>query len=285
MKQLVIFLFLISFSNIFADDAANKKNNPIALIKTSKGDIYVELYSDGAPKTVENFLGLAEGKIEYKDVVSGEKKKGNYFDGLTFHRVIKGFMIQGGDPLGNGAGGPGYAIIDEINGYSFGLENEIVTLTDALKQQLATQKTYSDLKINSKEAYEKVGIEAITKKFGENVTLIKEKAANFNKLEQNLFMGYVYDKKLNTRKLVKGSIAMANAGPNTAGSQFFINVVDTPQLNGSYTNFGEVVKGIEVAVAISEVARGPNDKPKEDVKIISIRKLSDEEKAELLKSK
>lgn len=293
MKLFLLFSFLISFTLLFGDEPA--KNNPIALIKTSKGDIYVELYADSAPKTVENFLGLAEGKIEYKDAVTGEKKKGNYFDGLTFHRVIAKYMIQGGDPLGNGKGGPGYTFADEINGYELGLDKENLFLTEEQFTQLAVNKTRSDFKIYSIEAYEKIGKEAFTKKLGENVTLLKKiSAEQFTKLDQNIYLGYVFDKKLKTKKLVKGSLAMANSGPNTNGSQFFINVVDTPQLNGGYTNFGEVVKGMEVAIAISQVETDAvmgvqtaetKNKPKEDVKIISIRKLSDKEKEELIKSK
>ena len=124
--------------------------------------------------------------------------------------------------------------------------------------------------------------------------LKKISAEQFTKLDQNVYLGYVYDKNLKTKKLMKGSLAMANAGPNTNGSQFFINVVDTPQLDGAYTNFGEVIKGMEVAIAISQVetdakmgvqTRETTNKPKEDVNIISIRKISDKEKEELLKSK
>ena len=285
MKSVFVSLFLISFSLLFADDVSKKTTNPIALIKTSKGDIYVELFSDCAPKTVENFLGLAEGIIEYKDATTGEKKKGNFYDGLIFHRVIKNFMIQGGCPLGLGSGGPGYSFADEINGYSFGLDKEKVTLTEDNVQAIVKRKTFSDLKIDSEETYKKVGIEVIAKKYGENVTLLKEKMDNFTKLDQNIFSGYVYDKKLNSKKLVKGSLAMANSGPNTNGSQFFIDVVETSYLDGLHTNFGMVIKGLEIVVAISEVAVGANDKPSEPVKIISIRKLSDKDKEEFLKTK
>lgn len=287
----IISLLLISLLN--ADEPSNK--NPIALIKTSKGDIYVELFTEAAPKTVANFLGLAEGKIEYTDAVTGVKKKGNYFDGLTFHRVIAKYMIQGGDPLGNGKGGPGYTIADEINGYGLGLDSENLFLTEAQFTQLAINKTRSDFKINSMEAYEKVGKEKFTQKLGENVTLLKKVSAEkFSRLDQNIYLGYNYDKNLKSKKFVKGSLAMANAGPNTSGSQFFITVEETPQLNGGYTNFGIVIKGLEIAIAISQVETdavmgvqtpATTNKPKEDVKIISIRELTGKEKADLLAPK
>lgn len=86
-----------------------------ATLKTNKGDIKIHLFPDHAPKTVANFVGLAEGTQEYRDPQSGEQKTGRFYDGLGFHRVIDGFMIQGGCPLGTGTGGPGYTFDDEIH--------------------------------------------------------------------------------------------------------------------------------------------------------------------------
>lgn len=286
MKPFLFFFLLISisFSLAMADESGKKNDNPMVIIKTSMGDIIVELFLDAAPKTVANFVGLAEGTIEYIDAKTKEKKKGNFYDGLIFHRVMKNFMIQGGCPLGTGAGGPGYAIEDEINGYIFGLENQPVALTDELLQNLAIQKTFADFKLFTREAREKYDIESFTKKLGENVAYLKEKRNSFTKLDLNMCTGYNYNKNLKTRKFVKGSLSMANAGPNTIGSQFFITVEDTPHLDGTFVNFGQVIKGMEVAVEISKVAT-LNSRPKEEVKIISIRKLADKEKEELLKTK
>ena len=159
----------------------NKKNindqkkymDYIITLQTNKGEIKFETYSQEAPNTVENFVSLAN--------------KG-FYDGLIFHRVIDGFMIQGGDPTGTGKGGPGYSFNDEINPES---------------------KIYQD--------------------------------------------GYL-----------KGIVAMANAGPNTQGSQFFIMVADYP-LPPLYTIFGKVVSGQETADAISSVEKDSNDKPIENV--------------------
>ena len=134
-----------------------------ATFQTSAGDIVVKLLPEKAPKTVENFLGLAEGTREWTDPRSGQKVKTPLYDGTVFHRVIPEFMIQGGDPLGTGTGGPGYKFGDEI-----GPDNK-------------------------------------------------------------------FDRP--------GLLAMANAGPNTNGSQFFITEVPTPHLNRGHTIFGEVVKG------------------------------------------
>jgi peptidyl-prolyl cis-trans isomerase A (cyclophilin A) len=148
-----------------------------ATFQTSAGDIVVKLLPEKAPKTVENFLGLAEGTREWKDPRSGSLVKKPLYDGTVFHRVIPEFMIQGGDPLGTGTGGPGYKFADEI-----GPDNR-------------------------------------------------------------------FDRP--------GLLAMANAGPNTNGSQFFITEVPTPHLNRGHTIFGEVVKGGDL---IARIARMGNAK-------------------------
>jgi peptidyl-prolyl cis-trans isomerase A (cyclophilin A) len=146
----------------------------------------VKLLPEKAPKTVENFVGLAEGKKEWKDPRTGQTVKKPLYDGTVFHRVIPGFMIQGGDPLGTGTGGPGYKFADEI-----GPDNK-------------------------------------------------------------------FDRP--------GLLAMANAGPNTNGSQFFITEVPTPHLNRGHTIFGEVVKGQEL---IAKIAGTGNSKVKLDKVVIT----------------
>src|SRR5882672_609660 len=153
---------------------------------TRAGDIKAKLLDDTAPKTVENFVGLATGTKEWSTRF-GEKKNEPLYPGTIFHRVIPNFMIQGGDPLGNGTGDPGYKFQDEID--------------PSLK-------------------FDKVGL-----------------------------------------------LAMANAGPGTNGSQFFITVAPTPWLNGHHTIFGQVTKGQDVADAISKVDRDAGDRPKTPVVI------------------
>ncbi len=150
-----------------------------ATFKTSAGDLVVKLFPEKAPKTVENFLGLVDGTKEWTDPVSNQKVKRPLYDGTVFHRVIPDFMIQGGDPLGTGYGGPGFRFADEI-----GPDNK-------------------------------------------------------------------FDRP--------GLLAMANAGPNTNGSQFFITEAPTPHLNRGHTIFGEVVKGYEL---VPKIARGGNAKTK-----------------------
>jgi peptidyl-prolyl cis-trans isomerase A (cyclophilin A) len=146
---------------------------------TSEGNFTVKFLDKAAPKTVVNFVGLAEGTLDPMTGKPGKSKP--FYDGLTFHRIIDGFMIQGGDPRGTGTGGPGYRFADEID---------------------------------PKHKFDKAGI-----------------------------------------------LAMANAGPNTNGSQFFVTVAPYPQLPTNYTIFGEVVEGLDVVKKIGKVKTGPNDRP------------------------
>ena len=181
----LIFAFAVGFAQ-----AQEKKGPLYATIKTSMGDIVVHLFDDKAPKTVANFVDLATGKKEWTDPKTGQKVKRPFYNGIIFHRVIPGFMIQGGDPLGTGFGGPGYDFEDEFN---------------------------PDLR------HSKAGI-----------------------------------------------LSMANKGPNTNGSQFFITVRAVPQLDNKHAVFGEVVKGQEVVSAIVNTPRDANDKPLKDVVIKEI---------------
>src|SRR5580692_1259023 len=153
-----------------------------AIFETSMGNIVCRLFEKEAPKTVENFIGLAEGTKEFKDPISGKKEKRPYYDGLIFHRVIPDFMIQGGCPQGDGRGGPGYNFADEFH--------------PSLRHSKA------------------------------------------------------------------GKLSMANAGPGTNGSQFFITVAPTPHLDNRHSIFGEVVEGQDIADKISKTSRDGMDRPR-----------------------
>ena len=189
MKKFIFTLFLVmlSFGILFAYGKLNNVNSNIsdrgyfsmidsitvAIIKTNMGTIEVELFAEQTPKTVENFVGLAE--------------KG-YYNGIIFHRVIKDFMLQAGDPTGTGSGGASF--------WGGKFEDEFV----------------SDLKHDN-----------------------------------------------------PGMLSMANAGPNTNGSQFFITLVPTPWLDGKHTVFGKVINGMDVVYAIGKVETVAGDKPVDEV--------------------
>ena len=159
---------------------------------TSEGNFTVRLFDEDVPNTVANFVGLAEGTKEFTDPAGGQKTKRPFFDGLTFHRVIDGFMIQGGDPLGTGTGGPGYKFADEFS---------------------------------PKLRHSKAGI-----------------------------------------------LSMANAGPNTNGSQFFITLAPTPWLDNKHSVFGEVVEGMDVVQKIGKTATSkPHDRPVKPITIQNVK--------------
>ena len=155
-------------------------NETFALFETTEGKFKIKLFADKAPKTVENFVSLAEGAKTGK----------RFYDGLIFHRVIPNFMIQGGCPEGTGRGGPGYKFGDEFHP--------------------------------------------------------------------------------SLRHSKKGILSMANSGPNTNGSQFFITVAETSWLDNKHTVFGEVVEGYDVVEKISKVPKNSGDRPSKDVKINSV---------------
>ncbi len=190
--MIVILLFAVGCKKDgVKSDQVKAKEKITAKFVTSMGDINCELFPDKAPKTVANFIGLAEGTKEWLVPGTNQWVKKPLYTGTIFHRVIPDFMIQGGDPLGNGTGGPGYEFEDEFS---------------------------PDLKFD-----------------------------------------------------VPGRLAMANAGPNTNGSQFFITERPTPHLNNRHTIFGQCNE-VDVVKAIARIERDlSNDRPKTDVVIKGIQ--------------
>jgi peptidyl-prolyl cis-trans isomerase A (cyclophilin A) len=251
---------------------------PVAVIKTSMGEIHVELFLDECPKTVENFLGLADGKKEFEDPQNrGTMVKRPFYDGLIFHRVIRNFMIQGGCPLGNGSGGPGYQFEDEINGKALGLGEQKV-----LHKTEQGTRPHGWLLIRNQQQFQQMIVGPLFRKMGISSQAdfearkaeVQKAVDTMTLLQAYENMGYEYDDSRMSHHPKKGVIAMANSGPNTNGSQFFINLVDTPHLTGKHTVFGRVVKGMEVVEKIGEVPVGMGSKPVEDIKIISIRRAT-----------
>jgi len=162
-----------------------------AVFNTTEGKITVRLFETEAPITVANFIALAEGAKEWTHPTTRAKSTSKLYDGTIFHRVIPDFMIQGGDPAGNGMGGPGYRFEDETKGSPHKFDTP-------------------------------------------------------------------------------GKLAMANSGPNTNGSQFFITVAPTDWLTGKHTIFGEVVEGMDIVKKISLVSRNSLDKPHKPVVLESV---------------
>ena len=249
-----------------------QKDNPVYVIQTTLGDIEVELFQSETPKTVANFIGLAEGTKEFEDSKTGKRVKRPYYNGLIFHRVIKNFMIQGGCPLGNGRGGPGYTFADEIDATALGL--------DKMKVFGPQKGLHRFLMIHSQEEYQRNIMTPLFRamninsqeEFDQRKKEVETRLDTLTLKEAYENMGYVYSDNGSEHSPVRGSLAMANAGPNTNGSQFFINLVDTDWLTGKHTVFGKVVKGMDVVDKIGAVNVDSGQKPVKDVKIISVHR-------------
>lgn len=238
------------------------ETNPIAVIETSMGTITLELYRHAAPNTVANFITLARGEKEFTDA-DGKPAKRPYYDGLTFHRVIPNFMIQGGDIKGNGTGGPGYQFADEINAKALGLDKIKVSASPMAMQevqQVARSEVFKKLNIKSQAD--------LNAKMKQAEALFAAEQAKWkDKTLEELYTarGITYTPNLASESNTKGALAMANAGPNTNGSQFFISVVDNTYLDGKHTVFGRVLAGLDVAEKITQVERDQQDRPKTPV--------------------
>lgn len=248
-------------------------DNPLVQIDTSMGSIVVELFPREAPETVANFLGLAEGSKPFIDPTTGAMVTRPFYDGLTFHRVVDRFMIQGGSPTGEGDGGPGYTFRDEINARSLGLDKMPVIQPDGYPhpllgvqdnadfQQEVLMPLYREMGITSQEMLE-ARIDEVDRRL--RAMTVKQNYEN---------QGYRYTETVMSRTPVRGVLAMANAGPDTNGSQFFINLVDTPWLTGKHTVFGKVRLGLDVLDAIGKVPTDAMDRPLQEVRILSIRRV------------
>lgn len=281
MNPTVAATLILCFSGaLMAAEADEPTPDPHCMIKTNHGDIVVRLFAEDAPKTVENFLGLAEGTKVFIDPTTSNKVRKAYYNGLTFHRVIKGFMIQGGCPLGNGEGGPGYQFEDEINADALGL--------DKMKVLNEEGQPHPWLAVRSQEDFNNRVLLPLFRAMG--ITSNEELAERQEEVNQRVHamtlkdayvnLGYQYDDTLKSHPPKRGFVAMANSGPNTNGSQFFINLVDTPWLTGKHTVFGRVVKGMDVVDRIGEEPVTSAHLPVDPVRIISIQRIEPEDEHE-----
>ncbi len=264
------FLLLTALPSPAQEIAKEKPSNPILLMKTNFGDVFLEMFPEEAPRTVENFIGLATGRRAFTDHKTSAEVKRPFYDGLTFHRVIKQFMIQGGDPKGDGTGGPGYRFEDEINADALGL-HKMKAMKDGRAHSFLPIRTQSDFQRTLLHPlFRQMGLRSqadLDKRKAE----VQERLANLTLKDAYKNMGYRYSEALRSRLPQKGALAMANSGPDTNGSQFFINLADTPWLAGKHTVFGKVARGMDVVEKIGETPVGAGSAPLAKVRILSIR--------------
>jgi len=241
------------------------------------GEIKLELFAHAAPETVENFIQLAEGTKTYRDPETGEETSEPFYDGLTFHRVIEGFMIQGGCPLGDGTGWPGYRFSDEISAEALGL--------DSIKAVDGEGRPHPWLGIRTQEqlsryimgpVIQELGIKT-QEEYNKRIEEVQERVMALTLKEVLEFQGFSFTEGLPSYPPTKGVIAMANSGPDTNGSQFFITLEDTPWLTGKHTVFGKVLTGFDVVKKIGSVDTDEQSKPAEPVIIKTVTILENQE--------
>jgi peptidyl-prolyl cis-trans isomerase A (cyclophilin A) len=272
LKWIVLSLVLLSISIIGVKMLEAAKDKVKVIMLTNMGTIELELDRTIAPKTVDNFVGLAKGTKEWKDPKTGNMVKKPFYNGLTFHRVIKDFMIQGGCPVGNGTGGPGYTFEDET--YKFGdpVTGAITTPEDAYRVYTDILTPYFIKNQGDPSKIDTLLINIVQKCQNEKSPMpIMEKPYEFYyELTQSQPLKKV--EGLNA-KVEFGTICMANSGPNTNGSQFFIVTKKDgcDWLNGKHTVFGKVTKGMDVVQKIESVEKGASDMP---VKPVIIEKIT-----------
>ena len=276
MVRFALILFVLSISAVvMAEDAVKSPpTHTRVVITTSMGPVVAELFDDEAPVTVANFLGLAQGEKAFTDPKTNMETKRPFYDGLIFHRVIKGFMIQGGCPLGQGTSGPGYKFKDEMNAKSLGLDREMAMVGEGMNPLIGYMQR-DLMRVVIRPRMEALGVTAESSMEQQQKVfdgVLKEvRALSLQDFFEKL--GYAYENTLPpSHKPLRGVLAMANSGPGTNGSQFFINLGDTPHLAGKHTVFGKVIAGMEVVDAIGNVAVAEGDRPKEPVVIKSIRR-------------
>ncbi len=247
--------------------------NPLVVMATTRGDLLLELFPAEAPETVANFLGLAGGTKVFTDPYTGQQNLRPFYDGLTFHRVIDGFMIQGGSPTGAGDGGPGYTFADEINAVSLGLDQMLLLDPDGYPNPVLGIRSQEDFQQRALvPLYAELGI-ASQADLDARVDNVEQRLRAINVKQLYELQGYRFTETVQSRTPVRGVIAMANSGPGTNGSQFFITLVDSDWLTGRHTVFGKVRAGFETLDAIGKVRVNPESRPLQDVTILSVRRV------------
>ncbi len=262
-----------STSTITINFSREDFDNPVVEIRTNVGSMILELFPDEAPLAVANFLGLAEGTLPWIDPETGEQVLRPLYDGSIFHRVIDGFMIQGGSPTGSGAGNPGFQFRDEINARSLGLDKmQVIDQTGSPHPILAISNQQDFQQKILIPLYQEMGISS-QDELDANIDAVNRRIRNMTVKESFENLGYQYTERIISRMPVRGVIALANSVPNSNGSQFFINLVDTDWLAGKHTVFGKVRVGLDVLDAIGKVEVDSQSRPLQDIVIFSIRQL------------
>lgn len=269
---------LIAVTNVFADDisarqAMEDSSNPLLNFSTSRGEIYIELLPREAPLNVANVLALATGEKEIEDVESGFVFRPNYYDGQRFHRVIPGFVVQTGAAVNHPLGAPGENLPDEINADSLGLDRQLVMLPGGSVNPM--------LDINDREEFETRVLRLLLADMDidERDELENQQEQVYQRLRtlsiKALYelQGYRYQTQFSTRPISRGTVVLANSGPDSNSAEFFIALTDSPSLTGRYTVIGKVVEGMEIADAIGSTEINPQRFSRLSTVIYTVRQV------------
>lgn len=249
------------------DISMENPRNPLVVIQTSLGDVTLELFPDAAPQNVQLFLDLAEGRLALTGATDNGPATQPYYDGLTFHRVVRDTFIQAGDPERAGRQRAGQSVADEINARGLGLEQQ--RLLDV------SGKPHPWLNIASQEDFRQSVLVPLYRDMNiDNEASLQmqqdrvlQRLQSMNLLQFHEMAGYRYDGSLPSRRPVRGSVIMVNRGPDTNDGEFFIALTDMPWLTGSSTVIGRVVSNMQTADQISR-------SPASSTRIYQIRLLN-----------
>ncbi len=257
LSPLHLLLLLLVWLPATADEssaraAMENPGNPLLLVATGAGSFYIELLEAEAPANVQNFLALATGEREIVDRNSGQSFYPHYFDGMSFHRVIPGLLIQGGSPAENAFGVPLEQLADEINADSLGLNRMPAVLPDGSFNPVLQVGTRKDLEETVLiPLYRNMGIRSPAEINDRQFEIDRRlRELTVKQVYENL--GYRYTDSHPTRPISRGTVALANSGPDSNGPEFFIALSPADWLSGRYTVIGRIVEGIDVVERINQ---------------------------------
>ena len=276
---LLILSLLASLNTALADTstallAMEDPQNHLVRMSTSQGEMYLELFPLEAPNNVENFIALANGEKEFKNQSTGEPIQARYYNGMRFHRVVPGFIIQAGSPANNPLGLQVNLLNDEINADALGLDQISALNSDG---------SFADvLNIESKQDFHE---EILTPLYAQqnitDVEAVLNRQYQVLEILQGLSVksvyenqGYRYDDSLPSRPIERGTLAIANSGPDSNGPEFFISLTAAEWLSGKYTVIGKVIEGQEVMDSIGNTAIDPSQFSSLSTLIYSVRKAN-----------
>ena len=276
---LLIFSLLASLNTALADTstailAMEDPQNHLVRISTSQGEMFLELFPLEAPNNVENFIALASGEKEFINQSTGEPIQARYYNGMRFHRAVPGFIIQAGSPVNNPLGLQVNLLNDEINANALGLDqipalNPDGSFADVLNIE-SKQDFHEDILTPLYAQQNITDVEAILNRQYQVLEILQ--GLSVKSVYEN--QGYRYDDSLPSRPIERGTVAVANSGPDSNGPEFFISLTAAEWLSGKYTVIGKVIEGQEVMDSIGNTAIDPSQFSSLSTLIYSVSKAN-----------